>query len=264
MDQIETPTVTPEIAQKPTEIQQTLAEKLYSPTTAILMSGVLIALAIFFRPVGIALPETQAVKGSATTGALAQAVSVSLEHMKPITSDDHIRGNTSAPLIMVVYSDLECPYCKVFHQTMLQLMNQYGSQGKLAWVYRNFPIASLHSKAQNEAVASECANLLGGNDIYWKYVDDVFATTNSNNSLDPVFLPKFATELGLNTPAFNECMQSGKFTKKIADSIAEAATVGARGTPFGILINTKTGEKTAIPGAEPIEMVQQLIDSMLK
>ena len=117
----------------------------FTVPVAILFSGVLVALAILFQPLfsqkilGLITPKT-------TSPTPAQLASPSLENVKPVTKNDHIRGNPNAPLVMVVYSDLECPYCKVLHQTVTTLMNEYGAQGKLALVYRNFPIASLIAK----------------------------------------------------------------------------------------------------------------------
>src|SRR3546814_20902810 len=63
----------------------------------------------------------------------------------------------------IEFSDFESPFCKGFHRTMGQVMEEYGQDGKVAWVYRHFPIDSIHSKARKEAQASECAAELGGN-----------------------------------------------------------------------------------------------------
>src|SRR6185436_7093141 len=82
--------------------------------------------------------------------------------MEPVTEKDHILGNPNAEVIMVEYSDLECPFCKEFHSTLRRVMNEYGKDGKVAWVYRHFPIDSLHPKARKEAEATECAAELGG------------------------------------------------------------------------------------------------------
>ncbi|HEY4512123.1 MAG TPA: thioredoxin domain-containing protein [Candidatus Paceibacterota bacterium] len=108
----------------------------------------------------------------------------SLQNMEPVTAKDHIKGNSSAPVKIVEYSDLECPFCKRFHATMLEVMSTYGKDGKVAWVFRHFPLAQLHSKAPKEAEAAECAAELGGNDGFWKFVDKINELTPSNNKLD--------------------------------------------------------------------------------
>lgn len=107
----------------------------------------------------------------------------SLEKMSPVTKADHILGSIDAPVKIVEYSDLECPFCKQFHNTMQKIMSEYGTE-KVAWVFRQFPLSQLHSKAPKEAEASECVAELGGNDAFWKFIDKINEVTPSNNKLD--------------------------------------------------------------------------------
>src|SRR3989344_4864332 len=117
-----------------------------------------------------------------------------LEQMAAITSEDHIRGNPNAEVTIVEYSDYECPFCKSFHPTMQRIVDEYGD--KVAWVYRHFPLDSIHSKARPEAVAAECAAELGGNDAFWKFTDRFFELTPSNNQTDTAtVLPQIARTL---------------------------------------------------------------------
>lgn len=108
--------------------------------------------------------------------------------LDPVTEKDRIAGNPQADLTIVEYSDPECPFCKRFHETMMQAMDEYGKQGKVAWVYRHFPLDAIHSKARHEAEAIECAGELGGNDKFWEYVNTLYKITPSNNQLDPTLL----------------------------------------------------------------------------
>ena len=181
--------------------------------------------------------------------------------VEAVNSSDHILGSKTAEIVVIEYSDFECPFCKVFHNTMHQIVDEY--DGKVAWVYRHFPIEQLHSKAKKESEASECAFDQGGNTLFWKYIDRLFATTNSNDSLDLAKLPQIASDLGLNVDLFNECLENGKYTKKIEDDIVKAMDAGASGTPYSVIIN-KDGKQTLIKGAEPIENVRLKIDSALK
>ena len=82
--------------------------------------------------------------------------------LPPVTSADHILGNPNAAVKVIEYADLECPYCKIFETTMHQVMDYYGQSGQVAWVYRPFPLAQIHSKAPEEAEAAECAADQGG------------------------------------------------------------------------------------------------------
>jgi protein-disulfide isomerase len=102
--------------------------------------------------------------------------------MAPVTDKDHIKGDISAPVKIVEYSDLECPFCKRFHTTMQDVVKSY--DGKVAWVFRQFPLAQLHPKAVKEAEAAECVASLGGNAAFWKFIDKVEEVTPGNNKLD--------------------------------------------------------------------------------
>jgi protein-disulfide isomerase len=110
---------------------------------AIVVAGGLIAGALYFSNIKSAAPAKNA--NQPTTQKAASA-----ENMKPVSADDHILGDPNAELLFVEYSDTECPYCKEFHLTLQQMMKDYGSSGKIAWVYRHFPISQLHSKAPKE------------------------------------------------------------------------------------------------------------------
>ncbi len=179
----------------------------------------------------------------------------------PVTEKDHIIGSRSAELVIVEYSDTECPFCKVFHETMKEVVKTYDK--KVSWVYRHFPIVQLHAKAPKEAEATECAAELAGNQGFWNYVNKIFETTKSNDSLDPSELPKIAKAIGLDESAFNNCLNSGKYADFITKSIEAAVKAGARGTPYSIII-TKGSKQTVINGAESLASVKTKIDALLK
>lgn len=225
----------------------------YGVPLSIIVAGGLIAGALYFsnvKSVGVA-------KGNDTTP------TTQVGEIRKVTGDDHILGNPNAELLLVEYSDTECPYCKQFHSTLNRLVNEYGKDGKVAWVYRHFPIDQLHSKARKEAEASECANDLGGPSKFWEYINMIYDRTPGNNGLDLANLPKFAKEIGLDVNAFNECLSSGKFTSKVEADYQDAIKSGGRGTPHSILIS-KDGTKTPIQGAYPYEQLKQIIDAALK
>lgn len=186
----------------------------------------------------------------------------SADLMRPVSGDDHILGNPNADIILVEYSDTECPFCKQYHTTLKRMMAEYGKDGKVAWVYRHFPIDSLHSKARKEAEALECANELGGNEKFWQYTDLLYATTKSNDSLDPAELPKMAKAVGIDTKAFNACLASNKYKDRIETDYQDAIRSGGKGTPHSILI-TKDGLKTPVEGSQPYEALKNVIDALL-
>lgn len=182
--------------------------------------------------------------------------------IRPISSADHILGNPEAPIVLVEYSDLECPFCKNFHNTTKQAVAAYPG-GELAIVYRHFPLDGLHAKARIEAEASECAAALGGNDGFWAYIDKIFAVTPSNDGLDTSLLPVLAAEVGLDRAAFEECLASGEMAAIVEADVQDATAAGGTGTPFVIVWNRATGEQAELPGAVPLATVKSTIDAML-
>jgi protein-disulfide isomerase len=225
---------------------------------AIIIAGLIIAGAIFYNKTPRTTPGNKPGQEQA-----ANIAASPLDNLKPATNKDHILGNPDAPVTLVLFTDFECPFCKRFHITMKQIMEQYGKTGKLKWVFRHLPLEQLHSKAKNEAIAAECAADLGGNEKFWQYVDRLFEITPGNDGLDPNELPKIAEYVGLNKARFTTCLNSGKFDQLIKEQSENGMQSGALGTPFSVVIGP-TAEKSAIPGALPYEQVKQAIDEMLK
>ncbi len=185
----------------------------------------------------------------------------STDAVAKVTEKDHIKGNPDALVKIVEYSDFECPFCKQFHNTMNQVMDKYGPSGDVAWVFRQFPLEQLHPvKAQAVAVASECANEQGGNDIFWKFTDRYFELTLTNNRTDiETVIPQIAKEIGLDTVALNTCRQSGKYDEHIQSDIANGAATGGRGTPWSVVV-APNGKTFSINGAQTLGAVEQIIE----
>ena len=222
----------------------------YAIPIAIVVAGLAIATAVYFG-------NTDKID-TAFQGKQEQKTEIA-----PITDADHIMGNPNAKIIIVEYSDIECPYCKVFHTTMNTIMSEYGAGGKVAWVYRHFPIAQLHSKAHREAEATECANKLGGNTKFWEYTNKIFSITPSNNGLNEAELSKTAQEIGLDKKAFDECLANGEMKGIVDNNILSGNTAGVRGTPHSFIFVDKKVAGT-IDGAQPYEQVKATIDQILK
>jgi protein-disulfide isomerase len=220
----------------------------YALPITIVIAGALIAGAVFFAGKG----------GSATPGP-SGSQKVSAREYTPGT--DHVLGNPNAPVKVVEYADLECPFCKTFHTTMHQVMDYYGPNGKVAWVYRPFPLTQIHSKAQKEAEAAECAADQGGDAAFFKYLDQVYAVTPGENNLDPAQLPIIAGKVGLDVTAFNQCLTSGKNTAKVQASYNEAISAGGQGTPFVLVMVGK--DAVALQGAQPYDSMRAAIDAVL-
>lgn len=187
--------------------------------------------------------------------------------VKPVNSRDHIRGNPDARVKVIEFSDFECPFCKRFHPTMKRLVDEYGKDGRIAWVYRHFPIDAIHSKARKEAQAAECAGEIGGNEAFWAYADRLFEITPSNDRLDLALLPRIAQEIGLDRARFGAClagdMRGGKYAAHIEADYQDASASGASGTPYTLVIGPD-GRIFPINGAQPYAAVKAIIDLALK
>lgn len=90
----------------------------------------------------------------------------------PVSASDWVRGDKNAKITIVEYSDLECPFCQRFHVTLQSILEK--NKGKVNWVYRHFPLVSIHQFAEPLAQGAECAGDLGGNEVFWKYLDENF------------------------------------------------------------------------------------------
>lgn len=184
-----------------------------------------------------------------------------LELMTPVGAGDHIRGNPEAGVFIVEYSDTECPFCKSFHQTLTRLVAEY--DGRVAWVYRHFPLDSIHPKADKEAEALECAGEQGGNDAFWRYLDRLFEVTPSNDGLDPAALPQIARFVGLDEATFAGCLASGKYAGAVEEETENAIVSGGTGTPWSIIV-AKDGTKYPVSGAQSYATVKQLVELALR
>ena len=184
--------------------------------------------------------------------------------VRPIDANDHVLGSAKARVLVVEYSDTECPFCKQFHNTMNTIMQEYGKDEKVAWVYRHYPIPQLHSKSPKEAEALECAGNLGGNSKFWEYTNKIYELTPSNNNLDPKELTNAATAVGLSSKDFDTCLASGEFTPRVNLDIKNAGEIGIAGTPYSVIIDTKKNEYYPLEGAYPYAQVKSVIDLILK
>lgn len=243
--------------QRTTSNQQRPRQNLSIPI-AIVIAAALIAGAIYLS--GQNTPEQQA---TTDPDQQQQEQQTPERDVEPVTEDDHIRGNPNAPILLVEYSDYDCPFCKNFHDTMKQVMNEYGVDGKVAWVYRHFPLEQLHPNAPEIAAASECVAELGGSEAFWTFSDLIFSERGTNEPTDLSRLPEFAQTAGVNQGEFELCANSDKYAEEIDQNIQAAIAAGGRGTPHTIVI---VGGQVigSINGAQPYSAVKQNIDNLLE
>lgn len=165
--------------------------------------------------------------------------------------DDAILGDPNAPVTIIEFSDYECPFCQRYYLTTYQqIKEEYVDTGKVNIVFRDFPL-NFHPNAQKAAEAAECAGEQGK---YYEMHDRLF----ESGVLGGVTTFKiYAANLGLDTEAFNECLDSGEMASEVKKDLRDGQSFGIRGTPAFII------EGELISGAQPFEVFKNRIDSLL-
>ncbi len=209
---------------------------------AIIVAGVLIAIAIFI---------TNSPKAP-TEEALDTKSTLSFNLKDP---NEHVLGSANAKVVMIEYSDIDCPFCRKFHPVMEQIVAEY--DGDVAWVYRHFPLEGLHPDAFTKAKATECIAQALGNDAFWKYMDVLIKNEVAVSMLDDE-----AVKIGMTADAFNTCMDGTASDEAVQADIQSGISIGTTGTPNTILINSK-GEQEIIKGAADYASVKAKIDLLL-
>lgn len=181
-------------------------------------------------------------------------------NLAPVTDADHIRGSKNAQLTWIEYSDLQCPFCKKIHPDMQKALSEYG--GKLRWVYRHFPLTSIHPRAQKSAEAAECVASSAGNDAFWKFIDGVLES-DQKTALEDAGLVKIASASGANGSKVQACITSGEKAQKVTTDQDLGSKAGVSGTPAGFLLDGK-GNAWVVNGALPYATIKSVIDTALK
>lgn len=168
-----------------------------------------------------------------------------------IDDTDYIKGDENAPVTIIEWSDFECPFCVRFYdQTLSSIDEKYIQTGKVRLVYKDFPL-SFHQQAQKAAEAAQCA---GDQGKYYEMHDMLFESGVSGGVAS---FKAYATNLGLNSAQFNNCLDSGKYYDEVQDDMKQGAAAGVRGTP-GFLVNGQL-----VSGAQPFSVFEQVIEAAL-
>ncbi|MBT6034559.1 MAG: DsbA family protein [Candidatus Jacksonbacteria bacterium] len=175
----------------------------------------------------------------------------------PVNDQDHIRGDVDAPITLVEYSDYECSFCGRFHPTAQKLVAEYPNE--VRWVYRHFPLTSIHAQARPSAIAAECVAREKGEDAFISFTDAMFA---NQRTLGRSLYIQEATALGVNQSTFETCLDNEETSAKVDADYQSGITAGVNGTPGNFII-ASDGEVIAIPGAQPFEVVKSVVDQLL-
>jgi protein-disulfide isomerase len=163
--------------------------------------------------------------------------------------DDPSRGSKDAPITIVEFSDFQCPYCSKVEPTLKQIADRYGD--RLRWVYRDYPL-NFHPFAAKAAEAATCANDQGK---FWEMHERMF---QNQGKLGVDDLKAYAASLGIDKAAFDQCLDSGKYTEEWKKDLADGTKYGVNGTP-AFFINGRF-----VNGAAPIDKFTSIIDDELE
>ena len=167
-------------------------------------------------------------------------------------------GRADAPLTLVEFTDLECPYCRQFHATTFpEIQRDYVDTGKLRFVSLDFPLG-FHPNAKRAAVATRCAGEQGR---YWELRH---ALARKGDTLSPGAIVGHAAGLGLDMEAFQACLDSGRFEAALQKDLEAAAAAGVSGTPTFVIGRTGSPEPGfKITGALPYAAFRERIERLL-
>ncbi len=216
----------------------------FSPSISIIVAGVIVAAAIVYTNANPSQPSPQA------GGQQAAPVAV-----RAPSAQDHIYGSLNAPIVLIEYSDFECPFCSRVHPTLKKIVDD--SNGQIAWVYRNFPLSSIHPEAGPAANAAECIAAQLGNAGFWRFANTVFA---DQSKLGASYYEQLAGQFGADTAQFKSCIAGSAYQAAIAADTAEASNNGGDGTPYTIVWskNTQLPVSGARPEVDFLSVIQQV------
>ena len=183
--------------------------------------------------------------------------------------DDPVLGDKDALVTIIEFSDYECPFCKRhFDEVFSQLKEKYIDTGKVKLVYRDLPLGFHDPMATKEAVAANCAREQGGDEKYFEYHDEIFERTISNgNGLNDQDLETIAGVVGLNLGEFGNCLEDESQEAEVKKDLADAAEVGATGTPTFFIGKSSDGEiieGEKLVGAQPFSAFEAVINKYLE
>jgi len=235
---------------------------------AIIVVGVLIAGAILLKGSTAPVPQPTDNGIPVTTATLA-----------PVGPNDYSLGNPNAKVTLIVYEDFQCPFCGAISglepnspaiqylkkndptwTAFIPLINEYAKNGKVRFVYRDWPF--LGPESERAAEAARCA---GDQGKFWEYHDYLYGHQNGENkgAFSDINLKSFAKGLGLNTTDFDKCLDGSKYMQAVADSKTSGTNAGVNGTPKGFILRAGKIMGT-IDGAEPSSSVKPKIDAALQ
>jgi protein-disulfide isomerase len=193
--------------------------------------------------------------------AQAPAIQEPPKDLRLAIDDSASLGRADAKLVMIEFTDFDCPFCARYAQTTKdQIVKEYVDTGKMRYVFRHMPLRQLHPNAHRESEAAECARR---QDKFWQMYPRLFESKQTSSEAD---LRAHASAIGLNAAAFEKCL-AGEASARVTRDLNEGARAGIMGTPMFFIgkldENGRVQIATRIVGAEPIDKFRGAIEQLL-
>ena len=168
-------------------------------------------------------------------------------------------GSQAATVVIVEYSDFQCPFCGRFYDQAYQsLKKDYIDTGKVKLYFKQFPLEQIHPNARKAGEASLCAQDQNG---FWAFHDALFKNQEAWADLDATgaasAFKQYASDLGLDAAKFGTCLDSGVKSAQVDKDLGEGVQNGVQGTPT-FFINGRE-----LVGAQPFSAFKTIIDAEL-
>ncbi|MEM3404329.1 MAG: DsbA family protein [Nitrososphaeria archaeon] len=168
----------------------------------------------------------------------------------PVGSRDHMLGSKDALITLVEYGDYECPHCKAAHEVLKRVLGELG--GKVLFVFRHFPISTVHPNAKTAAEAAEAAASQGR---FWEMHNILF---ENQDSLDIDSIKRYATTLNMNLQRFEKELLEHVHSQRVREDFMSGVRSGVNGTPTFFINGTRYW------GAITVDSLTKALEGVLK
>ena len=250
--------------------EPTSTDKKPNRTLWIILAAVAVVLCLCVIVVGVAAyllfyiqpGQTVVITQPAPPAIVTEAVAILPGLIEPqrvtyLNADDNSLGDPNAAVTLKIYSDLQCPFCKRFHQqTLPQIIRSYVDTGMVRLEYHTMG----DFLGPESSLAGQAAYCAGDQDAFWPFLDYIFMNQSGENqgafSVD--LMLQIAEALDLNTARFESCLTTGRYADRVAQDYNDGVAAGVRGTPTSVL-----NDGTLIEGAQTFETFMQTLDTAL-
>lgn len=181
----------------------------------------------------------------------------------PVQTTDgrHMYGNPHSRFTLLMFSDLECPFCKRFHHVPKSVVDESG--GLVNWQWNHMPLPMHNPAAAIEAEASEVVAQLGGNRAFWVFVDEVFRDSEGGGR-GASDIESLVSGMDIDPKAFSQAVNSRQFERQINVDSHRGAKMGIQGTPTTVVVDNLNGNTLVLDGSRPsadfIKAIETLIN----